>query len=211
MKPVVPRRATRTIPFTVRYKRRMRWQWGFWRRRWSRAWAPGGAALKAAVLAVAVPGLASLVLWLALEIVVPGVYYPVGISLEMTAVWIAVGSALVFTVVAAFTAKTVRLRAVLFMMVVSALMVWCGAVGVMTVVNGAFDDSDPQTHTVIVLDRSYWTTSRRRFFTVASWRPGEREVNVWIDSSVYFSNPARVTVTTRSGAMGFEWVESVKE
>lgn len=211
MKRVVARRATRTIPFTVRYNRRMRWQMAHWRRRWSRAWAPGGAALKAAVLVVAVPGLASLVLWLALELLVPGMYYPVGISLEMTAVWIAVGSALVFTVVTAFAARSVRIRSILFVMVVSSLMVWCGAVGVMTVVNGAFDDSDPQTHTVIVLERSFWTTSRRRFFTVASWRPGEHEVNVWIDSEVYFRNPARVTVTTRSGAMGFEWIESVKE
>lgn len=189
----------------------MRWQTASWRRRWSRAWAPGGPALKAAVYVVVVPGLASLVLWMALEIVVPGLYYPVGISLELTAVWIALGSALVLTVATAFAVKNVRLRSILFMMVVSALMVWCGAIGVMTVVNGAFDDSDPQTHTAIVLERSFWTTSRRRFFTVASWRPGEREVNVWINSSVYFSNPAQVTVTTRRGALGFEWVESVKE
>jgi hypothetical protein len=155
--------------------------------------------------------LPSLVLWMGLEIVAPGAYYPVGMALEARAAWVATGPALALTLVMAYAARRGGIALTLMVMAVSFFSIWGGAIGAMTLVNGAFDDSDPQTHTVLVLDRSYWAKSRLRFFKVASWRPGEREVKVWIDSDVFWSNPARVTVTTRSGALGFEWVESVKE
>lgn len=188
---------------------RMRWQAARWRRRWSRAWQPGGAALKAFVGFFGLLAMPALVLWIGRELFAPGSYYTVGTSLEALAAWIAAGVAIPFALVMAYAARRDVTVWFLFVMPIGFFVAFCGAVAVMTVVNGAFDASAPEERAAEVLSRSSWTKARLRHLVVTSWRPGEREVKVWVEYEIYRRDPARVTVTTRGGALGFEWVESV--
>ena len=73
--------------------------------------------------------------------------------------------------------------------------------------NALLDDSPPIEHRVDVLDAGRKARGQRRL-EVPSWRaPGEREV-LWI--SVGVADSPTLIVTTRAGALGYEWIDDVR-
>lgn len=187
----------------------MGWKTARWRRRWSDAWRSGGLGVKITVGATALLVLPGSFAWVGIQIVAPATYYPVGLSLEMNALGIALCAALPFTFVILRGNPSGRAASTVLIFLAYLAVAYIGATGALTVLNGAFDSSTPQSHTVHVLSRSLWIKSYLLHLNVTSWRPGEHEEKVLVDFDLYRSNPARVTVTTRRGALGFEWVESV--
>jgi hypothetical protein len=186
----------------------MRWQSARWRQRWSRAWKSGGAGVKAVAVIFAVLTVPPSLLWLGRGLLAPWVYYSLGLSMEATAVLVGVCAALPFTFVMARAGLDSSTATIVIIFIFSSFTAYSGAMGAMTFLNGALDSSAPQSHMADVLARSPWTKVTLRYLRVTSWRPGESDVKVWVTFDLYRSDPRRVAVTTRSGALGFEWVES---
>jgi len=183
-----------------------RWQW-----RWKRAWDPGGLGVRLVLGAVGLLLLPPSAFWGVREVFATGLYYTLGSSLEAVAVGAAAIPAIVVLLVMARASRLDGSRPLLVAAPAVMMVSWIAAVGALALLNGALDTSDPQAHGVAVVDHSFWCGPRYRHLRVASWRPGERDVKVWVDLETCLRRPARVTVTTRRGALGFEWVESVRE
>ncbi|MCC6555586.1 MAG: hypothetical protein IT372_21705 [Polyangiaceae bacterium] len=183
-----------------------RWQW-----RWRRAWDPGGLGVRLVLGAAGLLLLPPAAFWSVRTVFATGLYYTLGSSLEAVALGAAAIPAIIILLVLGRASMGEGSRGLLVVAPVVLLVSWIAALGAMTLLNGALDTSDPRAHDVEVLDHSFWCGPRYRHLRVASWRPGERDVKVWVDLETCLRRPARVTVTTRRGALGFEWVESVRE
>ncbi|MBI5775684.1 MAG: hypothetical protein HZA89_18350 [Verrucomicrobia bacterium] len=88
-----------------------------------------------------------------------------------------------------------------------------GCFGVLLGVNAALDFSQPVIHQTVILNFSAGNGERASELKVASWRSGRSTESVQIryqETELIFQGERRVNVTTKKGALGFEWVREVK-
>ncbi|HEU0036240.1 MAG TPA: hypothetical protein VFQ53_36755 [Kofleriaceae bacterium] len=101
-----------------------------------------------------------------------------------------------------------RVRVFLLLMVYGEVAITIGVFGYLKTINAVFDGSEAQWHRANVIE--IWKPSRGpRRIMLESWRaPGDvdhLEAPDDLDASV-----KEVLVNTRDGALGFEWVVSIK-
>lgn len=83
---------------------------------------------------------------------------------------------------------------------------WIVVRGYLPAINAWFDDSPAEQHRVNV--QSFGSGKMRRYIHVDSWRGNESEF-VQVSTDLARARPPQVVVTTRAGALGFEWVVEV--
>lgn len=81
--------------------------------------------------------------------------------------------------------------------------------------NGVLDDSPPSVHQVLVLNKYYKRSkdSHSYYAVVNSWRKPESTEKLRISRSFYsYLNPgsSTITITTKPGKFGFEWIVEIK-
>lgn len=77
--------------------------------------------------------------------------------------------------------------------------------------NALLDNSVAVKHsTTILRKRLSGGKVTTRYITVPSWRPGEKELEIEVDRSLYASRfpGSPIVITTKSGAFGWEWIVS---
>jgi len=101
----------------------------------------------------------------------------------------------------------------LILMVGAVFLLPLGSCGTIATVNGLSDDTPPQTHQALIVQKYTTRSKNRTHYKVEclSWRhPGAREI-FEVSASEYsqiVENRSHLQVVTRAGSLGLEWVVS---